>query len=193
LFYLSPIDHCLSDSAGNDRIVAGGCSDIIYQERGGDDWILGGEGRDGIGIVLGVPSGNDIIEGGAGADLIWGGDGNDQIFAENSGEMEDVRNSVERIACSVEKRGRAKLQDISLSANRSTLYAKKKFLTTGYLKNYNGSYYTTDPYYAGGPSEATPSSHVHNEQCRGYEQCDASRVYPKRYALYTIYEGGIHA
>jgi Ca2+-binding RTX toxin-like protein len=135
LFYLSPIDHCLSDSAGNDSIVAGGCSDIIYQGRGGDDWILGGEGRDGIGIVLGVPSGNDIIEGGAGADLIWGGDGNDQIFAENSGEMEDVRNSVERIACIAEKRGRAKLQDISLSANRSTLYANKLFCHKNVLDN----------------------------------------------------------
>ncbi|MBI5213887.1 MAG: hypothetical protein HY957_11060 [Nitrospirae bacterium] len=76
----------LYDSFLDDRIEGRGGNDTINATRGGDDWILGGSGRDAISAGLG----NDIAEGNSGADAIMGGTGNDQLFGENKGEMEDI-------------------------------------------------------------------------------------------------------
>ncbi len=79
----------LYDSAGNDRIIAGGGNDGIAALRGGDDIIHAGAGRD---AVLGG-AGNDVIEGGAdgtallglsglvaGGDMIAGDAGDDELY-----------------------------------------------------------------------------------------------------------------
>lgn len=79
----------LYDSTGNDRIEAKGGDDVIDAFRGGDDWLLGGDGNDKIisKNTLGASSDNDVIEGGAGGDLLWGGPDADRIFAEDYGDM----------------------------------------------------------------------------------------------------------
>ena len=82
----------LYDSSGNDRIEGGGGDDTIFANRGGDDWILGGDGRDAISSYnsTGAPSDNDIIEGGAGGDVILAGPGEDQVFGESYGDRETL-------------------------------------------------------------------------------------------------------
>lgn len=52
-----------------------GGDDTIYADKGGNDWLLGGDGQDAISATLS----NDIAEGNTGADVIFGGEGNDFI------------------------------------------------------------------------------------------------------------------
>ncbi len=59
---------------------------MLYGWQGGNDWFLGGSGRDG----LSSGEGDDIIEGGTEGDLLFGAEGDDQLFGETKGEMEDL-------------------------------------------------------------------------------------------------------
>jgi Ca2+-binding RTX toxin-like protein len=78
----------LYDTTGNDRIEGKGGDDYIEAKRGGDEWLLGGDGRD---IINSWNStGTDIIEGGADSDIIYAGAGDDNVFTEDYGEMETL-------------------------------------------------------------------------------------------------------
>jgi len=73
----------LYDSAGNDRIQAGGGDDIICANKGG----------------------NDILEGGSGADIVADyGDGNNQLYGDNYGGMSTLVNTGE-VAESINEKG----------------------------------------------------------------------------------------
>ncbi len=85
----------LNDSAGNDRIIAGGGNDTVRGIRGGDDWISGDVGRD----YLDGDQGNDLIEGGAdgvassgqaGGDVLYGRAGNDALYGGQRLELADA-------------------------------------------------------------------------------------------------------
>lgn len=77
----------LNDSAGNDRIIAGGGNDLLRGIRGGDDWMSGDAGRDN----LAGGAGNDLLEGGAdgvfsgetGGDIVYGDVGDDEIYGDS--------------------------------------------------------------------------------------------------------------
>jgi Ca2+-binding RTX toxin-like protein len=145
--------------SGRDGISTGVGSDIIEGGTEGD-LILGGVGDDQLfGEIKDdmddlVTAGEEATNINAQGDLVSGQDGNDFIYGSNANDAlfggAGRKDSVERIAWSVENKGKAKLQGISLSAMRSMLCANKLFLTTDYPKNYNGSYFTTAPSYAAG-------------------------------------------
>ncbi len=82
----------LNDSAGNDRITAGGGDDTINATRGGDDFIDGGDGDDSISAGAGGDwifggEGNDTVLAGVGGDLIHGGAGRDVIFGDDGDDL----------------------------------------------------------------------------------------------------------
>ena len=76
----------LYDTTATDRIEGRGGDDYIRSSRGGNDWLLGGDGNDYIDSF--GAAGNNILEGGAGSDVLLSGSGDDKIFSENYGEME---------------------------------------------------------------------------------------------------------
>jgi hypothetical protein len=78
----------LYDTTGNDRIEGKGGDDYIEAKRGGDEWLLGGDGSDIINSWN--RTGTDIIEGGADSDIIYAGAGDDKVFTEDYGEMETL-------------------------------------------------------------------------------------------------------
>jgi Ca2+-binding RTX toxin-like protein len=111
----------LAGEAGNDLIVGGG----------GNDWIVGDydqgfQGNDwDVYQVPNVDQGNDVIYAGTGNDTVYGNDGNDEddrLWVIGDGQWAKKHHRV-----------------------KDAKAGMKMFLTIDYLKNYNGSYFTTDP------------------------------------------------
>ncbi|MCX7893691.1 MAG: hypothetical protein N2544_15160 [Burkholderiales bacterium] len=76
----------LYDSAGGDRIDAGGGEDWIEAARGGADSISAGGGRD----YVDAGAGDDLLEGGADGDILLGGAGEDRLYAEARVELAEA-------------------------------------------------------------------------------------------------------
>ena len=78
-------DHGANGTAGgNDSIFGGGGADTIFGE-GGNDFLSGQDGRD----TIDAGDGDDVVSGGAGADTIDGGAGDDTIFGDDGDDTID--------------------------------------------------------------------------------------------------------